>query len=259
MEQQYRQREDGLGHGITVCMAAGFIVIILLGFIPDSFMKIAEVDAGERPPFPVILHVHAVLMGAFLLLLLAQATLAATGRFADHRRLGMVGAMLAVAIVAAGIKLVPTMYHEIWTAAQNAAPETRAKLQQIVLIRDNIMLLQLRMGILFPLFMIMALRARKTDTGLHKRMMILAVANILPPAIDRITWLPSTFPASPIGTDLYTVIVILPMLGWDILSNRSIHKAYKIWLAVNLPFAVAVHALWSSPWWISVAPHMMME
>jgi hypothetical protein len=179
------------GSRIYVFMAAFFVLIALPGFIPDSFVKIAAVRAGERLPFPLILHIHAVSMGLFLLVL---------------------------AIVLAGIVLVPTMYREVWTAALNAPPATREKLQQIVLVRDNILLLQLRMGVLFPLFMIIALRARKANTGLHKRMMILAVAMVLPPAIDRIAWLPTTFPTS----------------------------------------AAAVHGLWGSEWWYAAAPRLVM-
>ena len=55
-----------------------FIAITLTGFIPDSLAKLAAIEAGERAPFPLVLHVHSVLMGLFLLLLLAQTTLAAT-------------------------------------------------------------------------------------------------------------------------------------------------------------------------------------
>ena len=63
---------------IYVFMAASFIAYTLTGFIPDSLAKIAAVEAGQRPPFPLALHAHAVLMGAFLVLLLAQSVLAAT-------------------------------------------------------------------------------------------------------------------------------------------------------------------------------------
>jgi hypothetical protein len=238
--------------------AATFVLIALLGFIPDSFVKIAAVEAGERQPFPPILHIHALLMGAFLLVLLAQTALAATGNMQHHRRLGILGAVFVPAIVVTGMVLVPTLYHEVWLAAQNAAPETRDSLQELVLVRDNILLLQLRMGVLFPLFMIMALRARRTNAGFHKRMMILAVAMILPPAIDRIAWLPTTFPASAAGTDLYTLLAVLPLFVWDRIRHQSIHPSWVIWLVVNMPFALAVHGLWGSKWWHTVAPRLVV-
>ncbi len=242
---------------IYVFTAASFIALTLTGFIPDSIAKVAAVQAGERPPFPLVLHMHALLMGSFLLLLLTQTTLMATGRCEWHRRLGIAAFVLAPAIVVVGFVLVPTMYHQAWYAAQAAPPETREKLQQVVLTRDNIMLLQFRIGFLFPLFLLIGLRARGRNAGLHKRMMILAPAMALPAAIDRIAWLPSTLPASPLATDLYTLLAVSPMLVWDVIRNRRVHEAYWIWLAVNLPFAVAVQALWGNPWWQSVAPRLM--
>jgi hypothetical protein len=36
-----------------------------------------------------------------------------------------------------------------------------------------------------------------------------------------------------------------------------LHPAYLIWLAINLPFALAVHGLWYTAWWHSVAPHLV--
>lgn len=250
-------RAHAVDRWIYVFTAASFIVIVLAGFIPSSLGKIAAVQAGERPPFPLVLHLHAVLMGSFLLLLLAQTTLVATGRCDLHRRLGLVAMVLAPALVVVGFMLVPTTYHGVWTAAQNAPPAAREQLQQLVLRLDNIMLLQLRTGILFPLFLLIGLRARGREAGLHKRMMILATAMALPAGIDRIPWLPTTFPGSPLAPDLYTLLAVSPMFVWDVVRNRAVHRAYWIWLVVSLPFAVVVHGLWDSDWWHSTARQLM--
>src|SRR5688572_21729059 len=69
---------------IYVFMAGLFMVTVLVGFIPVSLDKIAAVEAGRRPPFPPVLHVHAVLMGTWIALLLTQAGLVATGRRTLH-------------------------------------------------------------------------------------------------------------------------------------------------------------------------------
>src|SRR5688572_25807962 len=81
-------RAHAIDRWIFVGMAVWFIAIVLAGFIPDSIMKVAMVKAGLRPPFPLVLHMHAVLMGGFLLLLLAQSWLMATGRRQFHMQLG---------------------------------------------------------------------------------------------------------------------------------------------------------------------------
>lgn len=250
-------RAHAIDRWIYVFTAASFIAIVLAGFIPDSLAKIAAVEAGEKPPFPLVLHMHAVLMGSFLLLLLAQTTLMATGREANHRRLGLFAMVLAPALVIVGFVLVPTTYHGLWAAAQAAPPEARAGIQQGIHIWENIMLLQIRIGILFPLFLIIALRARGVDAGLHKRMMILATAMALPAGIDRIPWLPTSMPESPLSPDLYTLLAVSPMFIWDVVRNRYVHKAYWIWLGIGLPFAIAVHALWDTPWWHATARQMM--
>ena len=250
-------RAHTIDRWIYVYTAASFVVIALVGFIPSSLMKIAAVQAGERPPFPLVLHMHAVLMGSFLMVLLAQTTLIAIGRGDLHRRLGIAAFALATALVVVGFILVPTMYHYAWNAAQNASPETRVKLQQIVLRKGNILLLQLRIGFMFPLFLLIGLRARGRNAGLHKRMMILATAVALGASIDRIKWLPTTFPASDLSTDLYILLALSPMFLWDVVRNRTVHPAYLIWLAVYLPFAIVVYGLWDSAWWRGMAPRLM--
>ncbi|HET9398226.1 MAG TPA: hypothetical protein VFO45_05345 [Sphingomicrobium sp.] len=238
-------------------MAAWFIAIVLAGFIPDSLMKIEMVRAGMRPPFPLVLHLHAVLMGAFMMLLLAQTTLMATGRKQYHMQLGLLGYALAALLVVVGFVLVPTMYHQVLQGAQAAPPEAREQAQGLVRHIENIMLLQIRVGILFPLFLAIAFRARGRNAGMHKRMMFLGTVMAMPAALDRITWLPHTLPESPLSADLYTLATIAPMFLWDVARNRSVHPAYVIWLAVSLPFAIAVNGLWGTEWWHNAAKQLM--
>lgn len=250
-------RAHSIDRWIFVFMAVWFIAIVLAGFIPDSLMKIEMVKAGARPAFPMVLHMHAVLMGAFLLLLLAQTWLMATGRSAEHMRLGLVSLVVAPLLVIVGFVLVPTMYHQVWAGAQAAPPEMREQMQAVVRHVENIMLLQIRIGILFPLFLGIALMARGRNAGTHKRMMFLATAMALPAGIDRIPWLPHTLPSNPLSVDLYTLAAVSPMLIWDIIRNRSIHRAYWVCLGAYVPLAVLVHGLWDTPWWHQTARQIM--
>lgn len=250
-------RAQSLDRWIFVFTAAWFILIVLVGFIPDSVMKVAAVQAGKRPPFPTVLHVHAVLMGSFLLLLLTQTVLMATGRCALHKRVGMLAFAFVPALVVVGSILAPTIYHSVWNFAQAAPPGVREKLQERMLDLDNILLLQMRIGVLFPLFMGIGLRARGGNVGLHKRMIFLATAMPLPAAIDRMTWLPTTLPASPVATDLYILAAVSPLLLWDVMRNRRVHEAYWVWLAINVPFALLVYRLWDTPWWHATARQIM--
>lgn len=222
-------------------VAALFIVVTLTGFIPDSLEEVAAVKAGERPPFPIVLHFHAVLMGSF--------------RCALRQVLGRVSVVLVPVLVPAGLILVPTTYRGLWFEAQSVVPLARVELQALLLNVDNVMLMQLRIALLFLLFIFIGLRARRIDAGVHKRMMILATA--MPAAIDRILWLPTTFPANPLASDLYTLALVSPMFLWDVIRNRTVHRAYLIWLGVNLVAAALLYTLWGTGWWYATAPHLV--
>ncbi|MBN9504832.1 MAG: hypothetical protein J0I69_02305 [Altererythrobacter sp.] len=234
---------------IYVFMAALFVATALVGFVPDSIKQVAAVNAGERPAFPVILHVHAVLMGAWLLLLLVQTGLAATGRQALHMKLGLTAFALLPAIVAASYLLVSASFASLWSAPVD--------LRETKIFASNVLLSQIRIGLLFPLLVGWALLARRRDSGLHKRLMILATVLPLSAGIDRIGWLPTARPESPLADHVWIVLWILPMLAWDIWRSGRIPRAYVIWAAANLPFIIATHLLWNTPWWLATAPRLM--
>lgn len=250
-------RAHAIDRWIYVFMALWFIAIVLVGFIPDAMMKVALVKAGARPPFPLVLHMHALLMGSFLLLLLAQTWLMATGRKALHMQLGILGAVVSAALVVVGFVLAPTMYYQVWGGATFGPPEVRKALASALPIIENILLLQIAAGIMFAVFITIALSARARDAGIHKRMVILAIAVPLGAAIDRMNWLPSTLPANPVATDLYVLLAIAPMFVWDVIRNRRVHEAYKIWFSVFVAVSASVDLLWDKPWWHATAKAIM--
>lgn len=250
-------RAHSIDRWIFVAMAAWYIVIVLAGFVPDSIIKVGMVQAGARPPFPLVLHFHAVLMGSFLLLLLAQTAMVATGRCALHRQVGIAAFVLVPALVVVGVILAPTIYYQVWGAAHFGPPPVRAAMAQVLPRLENILLLQISAGLLFATFIGIALSARANHSGMHKRMMILATAMPLGAAIARMTWLPTTMPASPLSMHLYQLLAISPMLVWDVVRNRRVHEAYWLWLSIYLPVQLMVHFMWDTPWWHATAHRIM--
>jgi hypothetical protein len=126
---------------IYVFMAALLVTTTLLGFIPDSLAKIAAVETAQRAPFPPVLHVHAILMGLWLLLLLAQTILMATGNAKYHKQLGLASFALAPAILLTGVILVPTMYGQLRDALATASPGLAQNLKAEVAVRTNLILM----------------------------------------------------------------------------------------------------------------------
>ena len=242
---------------IYVFMAVLLIAVTLTGFIPDSVMKVGMVEAGKRPPFPLVMHLHAVAMGSWLLLLLAQTSLMATGRRAGHRQLGLAAMVLGPAVVVIGFVLAPTIYQQLWNSVHAMPGGADAAGFQEIAIRGNIALIQIQVGVVFAIVVALAVRARKHDLATHKRLMVLAPIVAMPAAVDRITWIPATMPVSPWSPELYILLLALPMFAWDLYRLGRIQRAYVIWLALVLPTAALVIGLWNTPWWQSTVPKLM--
>jgi hypothetical protein len=244
-----------IDHWIHVFMAGWFVVITLVGFVPDSIGLVAAVRSGVRPPLPPILHLHALLMGSLLVLLLAQTILIANGKRGRHQWLGRAMFVLAPTIFLVWLVLVPTVYREYWHAAHSHGASVLVR--KLAGALDDIFLGQLRVGILFPLFVFLGLNARRSDPEMHKRMMILAVATILSPAIARMWWLPKPLPGL-MSFDLYLLLIVLPMLAWDVLRTRTVPKPYLVWFGCYAVVTIPVYALAGSTWWHATVPHIML-
>ena len=83
--------------------------------------------------------------------------------------------------------------------------------------------------------------------------MIIRTAVALPPALDRMLWLPSSLPENPLTTDLYPLLLLGPMFFWDLYRLRKIHVAYVIYLVVGSVAAVPVYLLWYTSVWRETA------
>lgn len=253
----------GAKHTVTdkqvfVITAALFVVLSLAGFIPSSLEKVDAVQAGQRPPFPVALHVHAAIMGLWLLLLLAQSALAATGRRAAHRVLGITGAVLLPAFIVTCVLVIDATWEQMWSPATAAAMPEPALTGTRNFI-SNLVLMQIRALITFPVFVVWALLVRRRDPDSHRRLMLLGTAVPVLAGLDRLSGALglTTAPASPISLEFWLLAVVLPILVLDFARGRGLHFTTKVWLAVNVVLAAAVNLLWNSPWWLETAPRLM--
>ena len=86
------------GHRFYLGMAAAFLAIIFLGFGPTYYWG----QFQDAPQVRGLVHVHALIATGWCLLFLTQATLVATHRTRIHRKLGIAGTILALALVISG-------------------------------------------------------------------------------------------------------------------------------------------------------------
>jgi uncharacterized membrane protein YozB (DUF420 family) len=238
-------------------MALWFVAIALGGFIPSSIEKINAVQAAQRPPFPWFMHAHAVVMGAWLSLLLAQSLLVARGRVAVHRRLGVASFVLVPLIVVLMFVMMIGGLIGVSAIPPGAMPpEVLATTKYFV---TNLTLAQVQAIVLFPLFIGWALAVRKTDSAMHKRLMFFGTAIPLLAGIDRITgkygW--TTVPESGDSMYLNLLVIMMPALIFDLARTRRLHRAYVYGLASAVACFLMTHFLWGTPAWHGVVTRML--
>jgi hypothetical protein len=44
---------------------------------------------------------------------------------------------------------------------------------------------------------------------------------------------------------------------WDVIRNRRVHEAYKIWFPAFVVVSATVNLLWDKPWWHATAKAIM--
>lgn len=239
-------------------LAALFIVVtVLVGFVPTSLEKLAAVQAGQRPPLSPTLHAHTITMASWMVLLLAQVGLAATGRIARHRRVGNLAFVIAPLVMLAMILQTRAAWLDLAALPPGVLdPATLATTKQFL---ANLLPEQIRAIVLFGVFVGWALAVRRTDLDTHKRMMLLATFMPLGAAIDRIAqrWLPTTFPLEYGIEHAYFLLWLAPLLIYDWVRRGRPHRAYVIGLAILAPFVLATHLLWDLPAWQALAPRLM--
>ena len=218
--------------------AAAAALAIAIGGFSITYLS-PVVDGTSRPPLSV--HLHAAVFASWLLLFLAQTCLVEAGRVRLHRTLGSAALLLVPLMIASGAQVALTSTARF--VAEGAGDDARAFL-----------LVPLSDLVLFASLVTAGLACRRRP-DVHRRLMLLATAALLPPAIARafiplgvVSTLPSTFAA-----DLFLVAAV----ARDLWLDRRIHPAHR-WAGA---WILGVHVLRElsvdSAAWLSIARRLI--
>jgi hypothetical protein len=190
-------------------------------------------------------------MASWLLLLLAQTSLMATGRGALHQTLGRISFVLAPLMLGMMLLLTFRLYYVLFTAGADALgppPPLEDAARRVAFS----LFVQGRAAVLFAIFYAWAILARRASPETHKRMMMLATFAVIDAALGRMSWLPG-YGGAPDQSytiiHLYQLLLLAPAVVYDLVRFGRVHKAYLIGIGLFLPFAVATHVLWNLPVW----------
>ncbi len=183
------------------------LIVVFAGFAPTYYLK----GAFGTPDLSTIKHVHGVVMTAWFVFFLVQVRLVATGNTQTHRKLGVLGVVLAFLLVSVG------MLTGIASARAGVTP-----LPSI----PPLAFLVMPVGelLIFTTLFTAAIILRKRS-AYHKRLMLLASVALLTPAMAR---LPFEFVSTggPPAFFGLTDLIILACIAFDTVKNRRLHPAF---------------------------------
>jgi hypothetical protein len=202
-------------HRFYIAFIVVIVVAVLLGFSRTFFLRwwFPEWAAAHSPHEPFF-YFHGGLFTAWLLLLIGQASLVSGGRVDMHRRLGRLGAVLAVAMVAAGI-----------VAALLAAGRPTGFIDVPIPPLPFLTIPFADMA-LFGAFVTLAIVKRRNAQS-HKRFILLASIALLDAAIARWPFaiLATELPLPGFSmTDIFVDLFLVPIVIWDLIYLRHVHR-----------------------------------
>jgi hypothetical protein len=215
-------------------MAAVLALVVFAGFGRTYYFRF--LSGGPQStfsggPFTALVHLHGALFTAWVLLFVVQTALVATRRVAAHRRLGIGGAGLAVAMIGVGLTTA------VASAKRGGSPPGVDPLAFMAIPFFDMLV--------FATLVIPALLWRhKKET--HKRLMLFAYISIITAAIARIPGVAGSAP--PVFFGLSLLFVVAAAL-YDLVTRRTIHRAYLwggtlIFVSVPLRLAISSTAAW---------------
>jgi len=194
-------------------MAFAMLALAVIGFGPSYYWSSFVPTPAYAQPLSPLVHVHAVLFTAWLLLLNAQTTLVSVGRRDLHMKLGWFGAALAVALVVVGP----------WTAIEAAAAGRLGRNAHIP--PDVFLAIPLANILVFGVLFGAALALRKRAQH-HKRLVMIAGSAALVPAAARILQQMGGFGAlTPILAMALTNLFIVALALFDWRTRGRLHPA----------------------------------
>lgn len=223
------QAQAAGGRTFYVGMALVMAATVLIGFGPTFYLK----PVMASPPLTPLVWVHGFLFTGWIVLLVTQATLVAKDRTEVHMRLGMLGVLLAIAMVVVGLM----------TAAESARLGRVPPGAPPPLIFVAIPFFAI---VQFAILFAAAILLRVRDSDAHKRLILLATIAIIPAAIARF---PLAFAGAPPAFFAMADLYILAGIIHDRRTIGRIHPAY-IWaggaLVIFQPLQLVIMA--TGPW-----------
>jgi hypothetical protein len=218
-------------------MVAAAALIIFLGFAPSFYLR--GLIPAPVPPLSGLTMTHGVVFTLWMLLFLTQAVLIRIGRFAWHRELGMLLAVLFGVMIALGVSTAITAGR-----LGHAPPGSPPPLV--------FMALPL-FGITASIVLVCTALLNRRRTEWHKRLMLAAAFTFTPPGTGRLA-IPAGLATSSTWIALGAMELLLAIaIAYDAWRHRRLHPAYVFAAAVYALTHLGIWWAYGSPAWLAFA------
>jgi uncharacterized membrane protein YozB (DUF420 family) len=185
--------------------------LAMAAVIVGGFSQTVPGDFAPRPGLPLLLHVHGAVFTLWVLMFVTQPALIARRSLKLHRQLGLLGAVLAGAMVVMG--LAATVFAIRNHFVPSFFPPT------VFLVMNGI-------GILVFGGLVAAGVVLRHQSEWHKRLMLTATVSILGPGMGRLLPMDTFGAAAPLV--MFAALALFAFAGpvADLVATRRVHPAY---------------------------------
>ncbi|MBA2705393.1 MAG: hypothetical protein H0U60_16260 [Blastocatellia bacterium] len=188
-----------------ISMSVAAVITVFAGFSRTYYLR----PYFNTAPLMPLLHLHGIVFTSWLALFLTQTTLIAAHRTDIHRRLGILGGVIAALMVVIG----PTT--AVIRASQGATPVPGVSPLSFLVIPLGDMLV-------FAILVSAGFYYRRRP-DVHKRLMMLATISILAAAIARLPF--AIMQAGPPAFFGFTDVFVLACIIYDLITLKRVHRA----------------------------------
>jgi hypothetical protein len=222
-------------------MSAVILAIVLSGFAPTLYLR----PVFKPLPIPGYLYLHGIVLTSWFVWFTMQTFLIQSRRTALHRRLGVAGAVLAVAVPFAGLLATSQVVGRVVALGIDLNGDASVfgigVSGPIVQFLAGVVWSNLSSAVTFAVLGWAGILLRRRAAA-HKRLLMIATVSVLGPALARLARLP--FFGGEQGP--FTVSVLLALLAavviHDVVTMRKLHPA----TTAGISFAIAVSVIFNA-------------
>ena len=205
-------------------MSAVILLLVLSGFTPTLYFR----PLFKPRPIPGYLFLHGIVLTSWFVWFCVQSMLVQSGRTALHRRLGVVGGVLAAIVPFAGLMATAGAVGRV--VASGISLDGDASVLGIgvsgpvVRFLSGVVWGNIASAVSFAILAWTGILLRRRIVT-HKRLMLLATIAILGPALARLARLSIFGGEQGVFTPLVSLTLLAAVIVHDIATMRKIHPA----------------------------------